>query len=100
MHKHQRRWPLGKVFHLLAEHGHLGHQPLAQEGAHDPEVLYDEFAPRRHPLELFAAADARKFVLIAAQQENPLSSGCPHGRDDSRAAPVSAVLRSGRFRLS
>ena len=36
-----------------------------------PEVLDDELGPRRQPLELLAAADARKFVLIAAQQEIP-----------------------------
>src|SRR5215469_4117177 len=63
--------PLCQLFHLRGEHRHLGHEPLAQEGADDPEVLYDEIGPRRDPLELFAAANARQLLLVAAQQEEP-----------------------------
>ena len=60
---------LRKFFHLLAVHCHLGHEPIAQGRAHDPDVLDDEISSRGPPLELLAAANARELVLVTAQQE-------------------------------
>ena len=60
---------LRKFFHLLAVHCHLGHEPIAQGRAHDPEVLDDEISSHGPPLELLAAAKARELVLVTAQQE-------------------------------
>jgi hypothetical protein len=60
---------LRKVFHLLAIHCHLGHEPIAQGRAHDPEVPDDEISSHGPPLELLAAANARELVLVTAQQE-------------------------------
>jgi len=44
----------------------LGHEPLAQGCAYNPEVLDDEQGLRGQPLELLAAANAREFVLVTA----------------------------------
>jgi hypothetical protein len=60
---------LRKFFYLLAVHCHLGHEPIAQGRAHDPEVLDDEISSHGPPLELLAAANARELVLVTAQQE-------------------------------
>jgi hypothetical protein len=37
---------LGQFFDLFGEHCHLGDEPLAEDGAHDADVLDDELAPR------------------------------------------------------
>src|SRR5690242_8799484 len=60
---------LRKFFHLLAVHCQLGHESIAQDRAHDPEVLDDEIGSSGPPLELLAAANARELVLVTAQQE-------------------------------
>src|SRR6185312_220974 len=60
---------LRKFFHLLAVHCHLGHEPITQGRADDPEVLDDEISSHGPPLELLAAAKARELVLVTAQQE-------------------------------
>ena len=38
--------------------------------AHDPEVVDDQLGSHGQPLELLAPANAREFVLVAAQQED------------------------------